>query len=162
MTNDIKDIERLKGKRFLFVDDRKVVVSYYQKELEGAGQNITTKYANGLPQALKMLKPIKVNNPPFDMVLIDLHIPKIPSELYRYSDLLQPEKVRLNEGQALGLWLDKRYPNLPYAYLTAIPSVMDTSVESQACIEVIDKNEILPKELAYELCQVLEQWKARK
>ncbi len=156
------DIEQLKDKRFLFVDDRRITVEYYQKELEGAGQGITTEYACSLRLALDMLKSAKANSPPYDVVLIDLHIPQIPSELLSYADKLQYKKDKLNEGQTLGLWLDKRYPYLPYAYLTAVPSVIGTGIESQANIRVIDKNEILPEELAYELCQVLEQWKARK
>ncbi len=113
MTNDIEDIERLKGKRFLFVDDRRITVEYYQKELEGVGQGIATTYACNLRQALNMLKPVKVNNPLFDMVLIDLHIPKIPKDWLEangvkvsYASKQQQVKTHLQQGWLTHVLLD--------------------------------------------------------
>ncbi len=162
MTNDIKDIERLKGKRFLFVDDRKSAISYYQKELGVTGQDITSKRANSLEDALKMLKNAEGNEQLFDIVLIDLHIPPIPDELASYAKQLRYDWTKLNEGQTLGLWLEENHPNLPYAYLTVVPDVMDRSLDSQTNIQLIDKDKVLPDQIAEKLCMVLDQWKMRK
>ncbi len=153
MENDIECIQKLSN--ILFVDDRETNILSYQKMLKRAGKHIVTKYADSLQQALDMLKPVNVNKPPFDMILIDLHMPPLPPALVKYSTEIQ---YKLNEGQTLGLWLDKKYPDMPYAYLTVVPDAIDDRSGSQAHIGVINKNTVLPRDIVQELCLALKKW----
>ncbi len=153
----IKDI--LIGKRVLFVEDRPTTISSYREELE-ITPRVKTEYVESLEDAWAIFEPNK-KSPPYDIVLIDLNIPPIPRVLSPYAERLNA--FELNEGQALGLWLSEHCPQVPYAYLTALPVVVDRKVDpSQAGIIIINKNTLMPDDFPTELCKVWAQWDGKR
>ena len=125
-------MSELHDKRILFVEDRAHTVRVYRDEL--LRLKAVTQLAENMGDAVDKLESQKK----FDLLLIDLNIPPLPESLMEYGRKLR--KLELNEGQALGMWLDDRHPDLPYAYLTAVPVVLDAQLGwRQKYIKLISK-----------------------
>ncbi len=147
--------QKMAGKRILFVEDRPSTISSYREELEMI-PDLKVEYVDTLEKACMLFEAEK-ESPPFDIVLIDLNLPPVPKSLAMYAERLEADD--LNEGQALGLWLSDKHPQIRYAYLTALSAVLDKEVDpSQAKIEVIDKNLVMPIDLPEKLYQIWAQW----
>ena len=140
----------LKTKQVLLVDDKPITIIPYWRELRKVTKS--TQYTESLSEAMALLDTAGENRLLFDIVLIDLYMPPIPSALRKYASQLT---IAYNEGQSLGLWLSEMYPEILYAYLTAIPQCMDKSVGNQNKILVIDKNIVDPTDIGGELKKLL-------
>ncbi|MCP4695970.1 MAG: response regulator [Gammaproteobacteria bacterium] len=150
----------LTGKRILFVEDRPDTILFYEKRLEDI-PDVETEQAESQKEAWDLFYPVR-EPPPFDIVLIDLNLPPVPSELLK-GDARKLEPRDLNEGQALGLWLSKHYPKVPYAYLTALPGVIDRSVhKSQEKIAVLDKNLVSAYDFPGKIYGICRSWEDRQ
>jgi CheY-like chemotaxis protein len=132
------------------VDDRKDTIELYKEILEKFHKHTVT-YKECLAKAYNLLKK---DNHGFNIVLIDLNIPPIPDELKKYHQKL--EFRELNEGQSLGVWLDKKQPKLPYAYLTALGHVIDPKHKN---VPIMDKVIIPLEQIEYEIKKVIQEWK---
>ncbi|MCP4695966.1 MAG: hypothetical protein GY862_03820 [Gammaproteobacteria bacterium] len=146
----------LADKRILFVEDRLASIMLYMRKLEQAIPGVKITRAASLKKAWGHFNPVR-SPPPFDIVLLDLNVPPVPPELRDYARRL--EAGDLNEGQTLGLWLSENYPKVPYAYLTALPAVVDTNVDkSQKKITVVDKNLVSVRSFPEEIYRIWMQW----
>ncbi|MCP4698929.1 MAG: response regulator [Gammaproteobacteria bacterium] len=151
--------EVLGGKRLLFVEDRPATILFYMKQLEQCVPGLEISHAESLLEAWNLLNPVR-SPLPFNIVLIDLNLPPIPPELKDYARRL--ETGDLNEGQALGLWLSDHYPQVRYAYLTALPKVINRELDkSQKQITVLDKNSLSDQDFPEEIVQLWTRWKSK-
>lgn len=153
------DTETLSGRRILFVEDRPDTLEFFFEALrEAAGQKIDIDYATTFGEAISK---ISTAVPAFDLVVIDLLMPgEFPEELKAYSERLVPD---LNEGQTLGLWLHKEYPDTPYLYLSSVPEAYkfrddDTPEPREPVNKFLESPVDLPKRVA----KILRDVRARR
>lgn len=109
------------SKTILFVDDRSNTHAYYRDQLKrhSTYQQYRIELAFDLEDAIEILtgKRVGINVGDIVAVIVDLHLPgNITKELDKYHRK-HADKIKLNEGQLLGLYL--RDKNIPYFYLSA-------------------------------------------
>ena len=79
----------------------------------------------------------------YSFIFIDLNLPRptnLDSELANLLERLRPSGM--NEGQALGLWLDDNKADKKYMYFSVVPSVKEEYMQDypkQLEIKVMDK-----------------------
>ena len=136
-------------KKVLFVEDRTAAISDYIEYLQ-EDKRIDVEVCYSIEQAFDSIQDGEI----FDFIIIDLNNPPIPEALKKYKKRLN--QMDLNEGQALGLWLDDEYSKIPYVYLSVMPIVMDDELQEQ--IEVLDKNSLKPKEFHEKINNIYMTW----
>jgi len=143
------DIEILKGRRILFVEDRGEVIDFFLEELQEVTEGtVEITRAKTLSEAVREITEAMQK---FDLIVIDLHMPsEFPDELKPFADLINPD---INEGQTLGLWLHKFHEETPYLYLSSVPEAYrphpdDTPTEPEPVNKFLESPFDFPKRLA--------------
>lgn len=104
----------------MVVDDEYVTVARLMDDLTAAGFDVefVSEIAAGREK-------IDENPTAFAAILIDVMFPRGDKKLQEYERLLAQHSAQSYleaRGQALGLYLQQKYPELPYAYISLRPS----------------------------------------
>lgn len=108
-----------KGK-VLVVDDEYVTVARLLDDLKNSDYAIEF-----LPEIVKARESIDMRPSEYAAVLIDIMVPRGDKGLEKYEQLLQDKSAQAYleaGGQALGMYLAEKHPELPYAYISLRPS----------------------------------------
>ena len=108
-----------KGK-VMVVDDEYVTVARLMDDLKDA--DFQTEF---ISEITKGRERIDLDPKAFVAVLIDIMFPGGDKKLQEYERLLAQHSAQSYleaRGQALGLYLQQKYPELPYAYISLRPS----------------------------------------
>lgn len=113
----------LEGKKILVIDDDEFTVLPAISLLESRGA--TVRFRDSLEKGLDLLEKADAEKT-FDLVLIDLRFPNgIPAKLRKHLDRPDEENAFQRYGLALGGWLKKHRPALPFIYYTVLPARSD-------------------------------------
>lgn len=147
----------LASKPVLFVDDDPDVISGYRNALRKKFPNQEPLAWTSLAEAMEnFVKPGTTPND-FAIILLDLHIPPVPTALKEYERRLGG--VGLNHGQTLGWWLSEKFPTVPYGYLSVVPEAFIPGKDSpNRPPHVINKIATLPSQLLREIEKILHKY----
>jgi len=150
-------MDKTPPKTILFVDDRPPTIAGYIARLKREDPEISIEQVHVIEDAYNM---IAKEGKKFDFILIDLNNPPVPPALEKpYGEKLP--RLDLNHGQALGMWLSDKHKNTAYAYLSAMPVVMNDEVgfsQGDEKIQIIDKNSLLPRDFYKVVCDIYQSW----
>ena len=108
-------------KKVFFAEDRPESIEGFISVLEA--HEIEHDYEETWEDIFTYIEKNKTTLP--DIIVIDMNIPVIHPNLKTYANKELRGARDLNQGQAFGLWLTDTYPQIPYVYLTHMPSVFN-------------------------------------
>ncbi len=156
--------DKLAGKYIVFVEDNiKTIAGTLRKLDKLGGEDWTHKHTKHFKTLESAETFFQKKLDECAVISIDLNIPPIPESLDKY--VKQLDRIKLNEGQTLGLFLDKKNKErmnngkakIPYFYFTALPSELDEYPEGQDrdSVRLVYKRDISPADFSELLLDIL-------